>query len=105
VEDEEREKRRKAFLWTVMIMVAVAVLGAGGVGLGLGLSEQSTGWGFAGALLFCLAGFVASWIAIAIVGGRSGLKQIGGIYSQAARRTITGRTIRWASQRRRSDPS
>ena len=74
--DPEREQRRRKAQRLIATVLTIEFLGGGATGLAVGLSQQSVGWGLAGALLFGVACVVVGVAGIPIVGGRKAVRQI-----------------------------
>jgi hypothetical protein len=79
---------RKKVVRVVLIESVALVLIGTGVGLAVGLSTGSAGWAFAAVFIFCGVAMLGSLTAIAIRGGRKGLRQTGRLYQRAARNAL-----------------
>lgn len=86
VSETLRQRKRAVYRLIALEVVGVAV-GAAIVGVAVGLSENSVGWGFAGAFVFL--GFVMI-ISLAVLTFRGQLRNTGRLYGKAARRSFSG---------------
>ena len=89
MDESETLRQRKRAVYRFMALEVVGITaGAVIVGVALGLSEDSVGWGFAGAFIFLGFAMIASLFVLAF---RGQLRNTGRLYSKAVRRSFSGR--------------
>jgi hypothetical protein len=80
---------RKKVLRIILIESIGLVLIGTGVGLAVGLSTGSAGWAFAALFILCGVFMMGSLVVIAVLGGRTGLRQTGKLYQRAAANALS----------------
>lgn len=85
--DSETLRQRKRAIYRIMALEIVGIAsGAAIVGVTLGLSENSVGWGFAGAFVFLGLTMI---ISLAVLAFRGQLRNTSRLYGKAARRSFS----------------